>query len=270
MGITIRQALHGYSEGHRQLACSTALSPKDARLVLVMSDVSGSGVVGEGAAYLTGYPLQESGFYAIAKTWPAPEMPRPGCVWTHTLLIEFAELATLDFPSSLRDLFRSPSAETVGSFGVPLNVVPSVMRDQSLSPIESTWFWRMASALYDQPQDKVWARRAPDADLDRAVLRLWDQQWPRLRRSFKFCCTLTTTDRSQDGLPFDLQLCPDTAFSRLRFTGPSEGWEAAGPLDAAWLELLVADAKKPAQAPSWQLRRMFDFLAPMCWVRGRQ
>lgn len=259
MGITIHQALHGYSEGHRQLACSATLSPKDARLVLVMSDVSGSGVVGEGIPYLTGYPLQESGLYAIAKTWPAPEMPRPGCVWTHTLLIEFSELAALERPSSLTDLFRNPSDETIGSFGFPLHDVSGDTQRQSLSPLESTWFWRMAGALYDHPQDQVWARRDSDADVDRAVLCLWDQQWPRLRRSFRFC-TLTTTDRSHDGLPFDLQLCPDTASSRLRFHGRSESWEASDLIDARWLQLLVADAGLPRRETAGQLTRALRLL----------
>ncbi len=258
MGITIHQALHGYSEGHRQLACSATLSPKDARLVLVMSDVSGSGVVGEGTPYLTGYPLQESGFYAIAKTWPALEMSRPGCVWTHTILIEFSELAALDYPSSLTELFRNPSNETAGSFGMPLRDV--LLGDgKSLSTIDSIWFWRIAGALYDQPQDQIWARRDSDADMEHAVLCLWDQQWPRLRRSFKFC-TLTTTDRSQEGLPFDLQLCPDTASSRLRLKGSSDGWEARDLIHSRWLEILLADARMSRGDPDWHLRRALRLL----------
>ncbi len=259
MDITIHQALHGYSEGHRQLACSAALTPKEARLVLVMSDVSGSGVVGEGIPYLTGYPLQESGFYAIAKTWPAPDMPRPGCVWTHTLLIEFSELAALDRPSALTRLFRKPTDEALGSFGSPLHGFSGDISEQSLSPDESTWFWRIAAALYGQPQDQVWARREPEAFVERAVLRLWDQQWPRLRRSFKFC-TLTTTDRSQDGLAFDLQLCPESGSSRLRFNGRSEGWEARDLVDARWLELLVDDAQYLRHESAWQLRHALRLL----------
>lgn len=257
MGITIHQALHGYSEGHRQLACSTVLSSKDARLVLVMSDVSGSGVVGEGMPYLTGYPLQESGFYAIAKTWPAPEMPRPGCVWTHTLLVEFSELAALECPSSLSELFRNPSIGNPSSFGTPIHGVRSARPEQSLSPIDSDWVWRMAGALYGQPQEQIWARRQPGADLEQAVLCLWDQQWPRLRRSFKFC-TLTTTDRSQEGLLFDLQLCPVTASPRLRLAGHSDGWEALDLIDARWLQILVADASQ--SDVNWHLRRVLRLL----------
>ena len=32
--------------------------------------------------YVTGYPLDSINAYALAMTWYAPEMPRPGCVWT--------------------------------------------------------------------------------------------------------------------------------------------------------------------------------------------
>ena len=42
-------------------------------------------------SYLTAYPLPRSSLVAFARTWTAPEMPRPGCVWTHTLLIEQKE-----------------------------------------------------------------------------------------------------------------------------------------------------------------------------------
>lgn len=39
-------------------------------------------------SYLTGYPLKTFGLYCFARTWFALELPRPGCVWTHTLIIK--------------------------------------------------------------------------------------------------------------------------------------------------------------------------------------
>ena len=110
MIIKVHQALHRYSDKHRQLACSARLAPQDAKLVLVMSDVSGSGVASEGSSYLTGYPLSEGGMYALARTWSAPEMPRPGCVWTHTLFIDFPDLAAIATPSRLAKLFARPDS----------------------------------------------------------------------------------------------------------------------------------------------------------------
>ena len=246
MTTRVHQALHGYSDGHRQFACSTELTPKDARIVLVMSDASGPGVTSEGEPYFTGYPLQESGLYAFAKTWPAPEMPRPGCVWTHTLFIEFADLAVLDCPSLLAEMFRRPLVHSPGGYTASLQVQAV---DSALTPVlgvHGAWFGKLASALYEHPCEQVWARRSADPSyIGDAVLRLWDQQWPRLRRSFKFC-TLTTRDRSQDGLPFDLQLCPGgDSSTRLRFADKSEGYEATTVSNEPWLVELTGYALRP-------------------------
>ena len=255
MDTTIHQALHGYSDGHRQLACSATLSPKDARLVLVMSDVSGSGVTGEGIPYITGYPLLESGLYALAKTWPATELPRPGSVWTHTIFVEFAELATLDRPSSLAKMFRRPTKEERLGYDNALILDNETPYSEMLSNEEMSWFGRFATGLYAHPDEPIWARRDPDSYVDEVVLRIWDQQWPRLRRSFKFC-TLTTTDRSHDGFAFDLQLCPSSAAtSRFRFQGSFDGWEATASSDEAWMRGLLADVWHPEQSALRQALR---------------
>ncbi|MDQ0589895.1 GAP1-N1 domain-containing protein [Variovorax paradoxus] len=244
MGTTVHQALHGYSEGHRQFACSAKLAPNDARHVLVMSDSSGAGVTAEGISYLTGYPLQESGLYALARTWPAPEMPRPGCVWTHTLFIEFADLALLDSPSQLEQLFRVPSVETSRTYGVSVDLTAAAPATRALTPNEVSLFQRLATALYEHPREQVWARRAGDRFVDDMVLRLWDLQWPRLRRSFRFC-TLTTRDRSQEGSLFDLQLCAES-LPRLRFPEQADGIEANTISIEPWLVQLVEYADRPS------------------------
>src|SRR5262249_10651964 len=86
--VRVDQALHGYEDGHRLLAGSRPL-PRDAeRTMLVLSDLSGSGSIDGFESYLTGYALPSAGAYALARTWVALEMPRPGCVWTHTLLLD--------------------------------------------------------------------------------------------------------------------------------------------------------------------------------------
>lgn len=243
MGIVIHQAVHGYSEGHRQFACSADLTPNDARLVLVMSDAAGSGVTAEGNSYLTGYPLQESGLYALARTWPAPEMPRPGCVWTHTLFIEFADLAVLDSPSQLTALFKLPSVDTARPFGNTLLLTATESGNYPLMSSQLSLFERLATALYEHPHDQVWAHRSSDCLVDDVVLRLWDLQWPRLRRSFRFC-TLTTRDRSQEGMLFDLQLCGESV-SRLRFAQNTDGTEATSTSSEPWLAQLVDYANRP-------------------------
>lgn len=215
--------------------------------MLVMSDVSGPGVASLGLPYLTGYPLTESGLYALAKTWPAPEMSRPGCVWTHTVLIGFADLALLVAPSAIANLLQRPASSTsLDTYSTDLVIEPQGhLGEHSFSLDASSWFARLASALYEHPNAQVWARRSEGRDVDDAVLRLWDQQWPRLKRSFRFC-TLTSRDRSQEGMPFDLQLTLGSeSSSHLRLSSAAEDFEATSKSKGPWLDDLLHDAQFP-------------------------
>lgn len=215
--------------------------------MLVMSDVSGPGVASLGLPYFTGYPLAESGMYALARTWPAPEMSRPGCVWTHTVLIGFADLAALASPSAIAELLQRPTTKTPADFYSKDVVVEPQDHfvGRPLSPEASSWFATLASAVYEHPDAQVWARRSEGEDVDDAVLRLWDQQWPRLKRSFRFC-TLTSRDRSQEGMPFDLQLTPGSeSSSHLRFSSTADDVEATSKSTGPWLDDLLHDAQFP-------------------------
>ena len=80
--------------------------------MLVMSDLSGPAFRNGYESYITGYPISGERIYCIAKTWFAPELPRPGCVWTHTLLLRDEELARIPSIGSLRTLFRRPESES--------------------------------------------------------------------------------------------------------------------------------------------------------------
>jgi hypothetical protein len=51
----VHQALHGCADGHRLLACSTSLKPRDQKTMFVMSDVSGASLASTLMVYLTGY-----------------------------------------------------------------------------------------------------------------------------------------------------------------------------------------------------------------------
>ena len=215
--MKLQQMLHGYSDGHRQLAASMSLKPRDIKLMLVLSDISGQGIRISEAGYLTGYPLTEFSGYALARTWAAPEMPRPGCVWTHSILIDFDELATLASLDGLVSLFRRPQESYFSDYEKPLtfDIRPSAV---ALTNTDTAWNQRVLASLYGEPSSRVIASRPLGADADRVILALWSQQWPRLRRLFRFC-TLTTEDRSSEGGSFDLQLLPSIDRSvRARFS----------------------------------------------------
>src|SRR5258707_1067785 len=63
------------------------------------------------------------------------------------------------------------------------------------------------NGLDEQPEKKVLIVVAPGFEAERSVLAIWEQQWPRLKRSFRFC-TLAYADRSFQGASFDLQVLP--------------------------------------------------------------
>ena len=206
--MTIQQTLHGYSDGHRQIAASATLKPSNLNTMLVLSDVSGPGARIEESGYLTGYPLTESGAYALARTWAATEMPRPGCVWTHTILIDFADLAMLASLGGLVSLFRRPQRADFGDYGKPLTFSPR-SNAVVLTGADKAWSRQVLAGLYGEPSSPIVAARPVGVDIDQVILALWSQQWPRLRRAFRFC-TLAATDRSSEGARFDLQLLPST------------------------------------------------------------
>ena len=51
----------------------------------------------------------------LARIWPAPELPRRGAVWTHALVVGFAELRTRGL-RSLLSLLRRPSGEELDAY----------------------------------------------------------------------------------------------------------------------------------------------------------
>lgn len=192
--------------------------------------------------YLTGYPLPESGFYALARTWPAPEMPRPGCVWTHTLLIDFTDLATLDNLANLAGIFARPD----GPKDFQLYSRQKEFQDEEFAAIDldAEWARSILAALYGRPENRIIAAPKSAKNLDATVLAMWSQQWPRLRRGFRFC-TLAARDRSLDGTSFDLQVLPKLDRSiKGQFVGAVDA-DVFPASDAPWLNYALDDLRQP-------------------------
>lgn len=110
--MIIEQTLYGYNKGHGLLASSFPVRPNnDSSLMSVLSDWTGfRNELGEDS-YMTFYPLSNGEKYAFAKTWYADEMERPGCVWTHTLIVDLKDIdRNFDF-RVLNDYFRRPQKD---------------------------------------------------------------------------------------------------------------------------------------------------------------
>ena len=243
----IHQTLHGYREGHRLLAASTTLPPRSEQLLAVLSDLSGHVIVRHFGEYLTGYPLPEFGVYALAKTWYAPEMPRPGCVWTHTLLIPFEKLGRAQSLHIFASLFVRPHSDDFNSFTIPLreksenDKLAHTTGDRSIA----SQVGGVLRKLYESPDQPILVPIGSPEKAEWSFLEIWSQQWPRLRRTFTFC-TGAISSRQVDGRWFDLQGVPEKRIDDLLRTNNNAviaklGTGQSGHQKEHWCQMAIDD-----------------------------
>lgn len=295
--IVVQQTLHGYNDGHHLLAASCQLPIKTRREMGFLSDLSGPTSAPKFETYLTCYPLLEINAYAIARTWLAPEMKRPGCVWTHTLIVDEADLVIFEVLPQLRalfHLFKRPAKDTkIGDmekqYGRPVNcLLPPRSRSAELDTSSHKTITSFPRSTRRALVERVYGTAEPviffwnqGAEVEDLALSLWLGQWPRLRRQFSFCTGVTAT-RVKNGIPFDLQFAsPSTATSLKRetpnasFIGsnsligqnqiPSDFVEVSTADDledisqtrTSWVDFALEDLTKP----NFPLRQFFRFYA---------
>lgn len=206
--IKLQQALFGYRDGHNLLATSTALAPRTRQFLATITDSSGpeNSKGFEGA--FTGLPVPETDFYALFRTWPAPEMPRPGCVWSHVILIQIADLARIPALFQLGKLCSRPSVPIdAARYEEPLALDVTKAEESTAGKPDQRRLHCLVRALYEHPEAGVVILDEESASWENAVFQVWAQQWPRLRREFAFS-TGSLSDRRLAGIPFDLQIAP--------------------------------------------------------------
>lgn len=203
--IRMEQMLHGYSGGHRLLASSCSLSKSGERHARMMSDLSGASYKEGFDGYLTGYPLEEDNLFAIAKTWFAKEQPRPGCVWTHTLLLPFAELEHFEAFDEMLAAFCKPNANDFKTYSKPVLIPVSGEREPTTAPFEHVV--QSVEAIYNYPEEIIAIPSTSSAEHEGLLLAIWLQQWPSLRKHFSFCTGALELRVGENRL--DVQSIPD-------------------------------------------------------------
>jgi len=247
----LHQAIFGYDAGHNLLAASCPLSPESRRLLAVLTDTSGPWPASGFDHAITGTPLPDMPYYALFCTWLAPEMPRPGCVWSHVLLIELADLAALADLGELRNCFQKPAEITKKSGCEPLHFVAKRDKVKPVAQSLKKVCEQFLIALYAAPKSHL-VIPAPNSEIyESVVFDLWSQQWPRLRRSFRFS-TGSFADRGRSGEAFDLQITPESN---------SRSWQRSDD------NLLVETGKQSTDLVSvndqnWKDIALDDLLAP--------
>lgn len=201
--IAVHQALFGYEDGHRLLASSPSLNEEAASSLLPLTDLAPGVEASQGQDYWTGVPLVAQKQYALMHTWTAPEMPRPGCVWTHVLLVNFSDLARfVDMKVLARQTSRPKAGESFTAYSkaisvsarrsAPVDELRAIQRDDALNLLRSVYAPRANGRV-----------RAVSRAADEIIFALWSQQWPELRRSFSF---RSTTDTPNDALGANFHL----------------------------------------------------------------
>ena len=178
----VDQALFGYSDGHRQIAASVRLPSKDQYQLSAATDLAAGARLSPNDSYLTGLPLAESRRFALIRTWPAPEMPRPGCVWSHVVLIDFRLLSSHGDLSDFLGVLKRPSSPDPLPYSEPLALPPSGL--MTVEP-DRRALLDLIGQYYSGEQVLLSPDISPPSR-DAAILAIWSQQWPRLRASFSF------------------------------------------------------------------------------------
>jgi len=208
--VTVHQCLFGYEGGHRLLATSLPLPPPAASLLLMLSDLAPGLTSGDVDNYWTGVPIASMKYYALLRTWRAPEISRPGCVWTHALLVGFADIARfVDLAVLAGSVARPSGAAAFDRYAAPLSFGEYSLRGvesaatRGIAPRDAL---RVLRAIYG-PRATGALSAAPTA-LDGAIFAAWTQQWPRLRRAFSFRTATSGPSGTIPGVRFDLRVSP--------------------------------------------------------------
>jgi hypothetical protein len=210
--IKIEQSLHGYADGHRLLQSSRKFPTETAKTMLFMTDMSGPSMTAVFEPYLTGYALDEIGTYALGRTWYAPEMDRPGCVWTHTLFFKKSDIASIVDLRNILKLFKRPEKEASswGLYNSPLyfdkfDALETPGSREANIGVTSGIIQNVLLALYgESAKQPVYIPSDDFSKFEELVILTWNQQWSALRTSF-FFSTGSIANRKTSGRNFDLQ-----------------------------------------------------------------
>ena len=255
LGIYIHQALFGYREGHRLLQASRTFIPATERALLILTDLSGPRMVNGFEEYISGYPIPGEDVYALTKTWYAPEMKRPGCVWSHVLLIRTEDLAQIADAAALIPLFRDPRTTGPKHYIGPAKFVGGSASQAVRGIIADTE--ALITSLYEEPQKSAIIPAENTGFYEAVILEAWSQQWPALRAAFRFC-TGSLSNRTIGGQPFDLQVVPISLWHELQrrpnafaFLIPDRNYDDI-PERLPWITLGAGDLIKQLEGTSFR------------------
>lgn len=238
-GVRFQQMLFGYDRGHGLLASSRGASKSLASKILPDTDWDPR-VAPKVDCYISARPVQGEKTYVIMKTWRAPEMSRPGCVWTHVLAIADADLSRIPDLRILAHKMKRPikqdSFQPFTSEIVLDELAPTEIFDES----EQRVVRNLVKLVYSGGIDQNLIEN--EDSVEEALLAIWSQQWPALRRQFSFRSAPLSRTKLSRRSEFDVELKE----------GSSTNAPTAPELNPHVLDLIVRDVMN---ASTTQYRR---------------
>jgi hypothetical protein len=215
------------------LASSLKLTEEASSILLLLSDLASGLSLPANGSYWTGIPLPSEKSYVLMRTWLAPEMPRPGCVWTHALIIAFSDMARFpDLSVLVQHVVRPSAASGFEIYSAPLLLALS--SDEATLRKETVGFdavdaHRLVQAIYADNGTGIVV--APLGALDDLIFSIWSQQWPQLRRTFSFRTATGSSDSLSTTKRFDLAVLLQSKVDQISLldcdTNGIDAWEMA-------------------------------------------
>lgn len=254
----VDQVVHGYRDGHKQLAGSLVLDVEATDIMALASDLLTSRSLRVDESYITGYPIKSEHKYVFARTWPAPEMSRPGCVWTHSLVIDYLAVSKIDDPDVILSLFDRPALTTLSNYSSPLTLgdspggnIPMISEDCADEVVQRIYGRRWPRS------EVILASRGADQDAHTS-LAVWAQLPPRLRRATVLC-----TAPSASGLSVESDLTIKFSADPVVFSSNKEMGAASA--NFRGMRLLATDLTRRYTTPLRQFLRRYsmDVIEPL-------
>ncbi len=213
---SVEQLVHGYSKGHAFLAGSCRLPKQAQEIVTEQSDLSGPLPAGISIpSYLTAYPLAETEYFALGRTWSDSNAPRSGCVVTHTLLIPKVVWGSAESPHSFLQLHKRPDSSSLETFGHKLELPQTNHVDVEMDIITPEDSQQFVSKIFSEGlRSVVWFDCENADSLLMAFVRLL---WPALRSEL-YANTFSLGSNARVDCELQLHFAPRNAqssFSRV-------------------------------------------------------
>lgn len=195
------QMLHGYANGHQLLEASCELDMNDKKKMDELSDLNGMTDDKSFVDYYTGYPLENGEKYVIAKTWYAYEMKRPGCVWTHSIVLNTKDINMDIDLNSILSLFRRPQEGKELDYSQPI-LLRYANREYN-SDFQRKVLNYIVYTLFSSSKPKYVMVHAEE--FVKEFFMVLNVMPYGMLKTFTFC-TMSYADRKYEDMPFKYQM----------------------------------------------------------------